>query len=188
MATPKYDSMPEYREALSERARGLDGLLEPLRSEALQLLWAPVAEGAPASLGSYFDASEVEDVIESVDFFEELFEDIKKTNMVAKGPNGGVLRKAWNHWKAGFTKGVVRVVDAIEAQRDRELRFRADAGTSKGFTVGELNKTLTEASQFMNHTRDVMIGEGRLVFDPTGITREKAILEYNTVKGVGTEY
>ena len=84
MATPKYDSMPEYREALSERARGLDGLLEPLRSEALQLLWAPVAEGAPASLGSYFDASEVEDVIESVDFFEELFEDIKKTNMVAK--------------------------------------------------------------------------------------------------------
>ncbi len=38
MATPNYDSMPEYREALSERARGLDGLLEPLRSEALQLL------------------------------------------------------------------------------------------------------------------------------------------------------
>ena len=37
MATPKYDSMPEYREALGERARGLDGLLEPLRSEALQL-------------------------------------------------------------------------------------------------------------------------------------------------------
>ena len=43
MATPKYDSMPEYREALSERARGLDGLLEPLRSEALQLF--------PAGLG-----------------------------------------------------------------------------------------------------------------------------------------
>ena len=39
MATPKYDSMPEYREALSERARGLEGLLEPLRSEALQLVY-----------------------------------------------------------------------------------------------------------------------------------------------------
>ena len=126
MATPKYDSMAEYREALGERARGLDGLLEPLRSEALQLLWAPVAEGAPKSLGSYFDESEIKDVVESVDFFEQLFEDIKKTDMVAKGPNGGVLRKAWNHWKAGFTKGIVRVVDAIEAQRDRELRFMTE--------------------------------------------------------------
>ena len=40
MATLKYDSMAEYREALGERARGLDGLLEPLRSEALQLIGA----------------------------------------------------------------------------------------------------------------------------------------------------